>query len=104
MFCPGKRKVADPSVERHLLQTAALIAYHQPLLQSELVSMVGARAYDHVKELSDLGLVQSRREGRSYALSTTKEFPRAFGLSGQTNDSLRAELSRMLESKRADVD
>jgi len=94
------RKLAQPTIARYLLRTAALIAYHQPLLQSELVNIGGARIYDHVKELIELGLVRASREGRSYKLSTTEEFPTAFGLRGTTNDELKRELQQRLEQSK----
>ena len=43
--------LAAPEVNPKLLKTAALIAYHQPMRQSELVEMYGSKIYDHVKEL-----------------------------------------------------
>ena len=42
-------------IPQRLLPAAALVAYHQPMAQSQLVDMLGQRAYDHVR---DLALVQ----------------------------------------------
>ncbi len=35
-------------IPQRLLPAAALVAYHQPMAQSQLVDMLGQRAYDHV--------------------------------------------------------
>ena len=44
-----------------LLKAAALIAYHQPMPQSRLVELLGQRAYDHIRELAQAGLIASQR-------------------------------------------
>ena len=55
------------------------MAYHQPMSQSQLVEMLGQKAYDHVRELSNLGLLDRRREGLTRRLTTTRRFAEYFG-------------------------
>ena len=81
-----KPKVAHamPAIGRteippRLLPIAALIAYHQPMTQSQLVDMVGPKTYDHVRDLAQLGLVDRRRNGVSRRLTTTRRFSEYFG-------------------------
>lgn len=71
--------IARPELPAKLLQTAALIAYHQPLIQSELVEYIGPKAYDHVRELAARGLIERRRKGNSRRLQTTPRFSEYFG-------------------------
>ncbi|MDP6905810.1 MAG: SMC-Scp complex subunit ScpB [Candidatus Thalassarchaeaceae archaeon] len=66
-------------IPKRLLAPVALIAYHQPMAQSQLVDMVGQRAYDHVRELANLGLVDRRRDGLTRRLTTTRRFAEYFG-------------------------
>jgi segregation and condensation protein B len=73
---PKETKTDLPS---RLLKAASLIAYHQPMPQSRLVDMLGPRAYDHVRELAQRGMVQRRRDGNTRRLSTTRRFSEAFG-------------------------
>ena len=68
-----------PDVPQRLLPAAALIAYHQPMRQAQLVDMLGQRAYDHVRELAQLGFVDRRRDGLSRRLTTTRRFAEYFG-------------------------
>ena len=68
-----------PDVPQRLLPAAALIAYHQPMRQAQLVDMLGQRAYDHVRELASLGFVDRRRDGLSRRLTTTRRFAEYFG-------------------------
>tara|TARA_Y100000588_G_scaffold190756_1_gene204680 strand:+ start:3794 stop:4414 length:621 start_codon:yes stop_codon:yes gene_type:complete len=66
-------------IPQRLLPAAALIAYHQPMAQSQLVDMLGQRAYDHVRDLSEMGLVDRRRDGLTRRLTTTRRFAEYFG-------------------------
>ena len=68
-----------PDVPQRLLPAAALIAYHQPMRQAQLVDMLGQRAYDHVRELASLGFIDRRRDGLSRRLTTTRRFAEYFG-------------------------
>ena len=62
-----------------LLPAAALIAYHQPMQQSQLKDMLGQKAYDHVRDLSSMGLIDKRRDGLTRRLTTTRRFAEYFG-------------------------
>jgi chromosome segregation and condensation protein ScpB len=66
-------------IPQRLLPAAALVAYHQPMAQSQLVDMLGQKAYDHVRDLADLGLLDRRREGLTRRLTTTRRFAEYFG-------------------------
>ena len=68
-----------PDTPQKLLPAAALIAYHQPMAQSQLVEMLGQRAYEHVRELANLGLIDRRRDGLTRRLTTTRRFAEYFG-------------------------
>ncbi|MDC0831886.1 segregation and condensation protein B [Leptolyngbya valderiana BDU 20041] len=61
-------------------RTLAAIALKQPILQSELVDWRGSGAYQHVKELMELGLVRRRKspDARSYELRVTPKFHQYF--------------------------
>jgi segregation and condensation protein B len=60
-------------------KTLALIAYREPVKQSEIVRMQGNKAYSYIKRLVRKGLVKSEKEGRTRILMLTKEFERYFG-------------------------
>ncbi len=66
-------------IPQRLLPAAALIAYHQPMAQSQLVDMLGQRAYDHVRDLARMGLIDRRRDGLTRRLTTTRRFAEYFG-------------------------
>lgn len=62
------------------LRTLAAIALKRSITQSDLVSLRGSGAYQHVQELVESGFVRKRRqsEGRSYWLQVTDKFHQYF--------------------------
>ena len=83
------RAFAPPEIDRDILKTVALIAYHQPILQSDLFDMIGSKVYEHTKMLEDLGLIARKPSGRSLALTTTRYFAEFFGLKSTGRDDIR---------------
>lgn len=72
-------KATKTDMPPKLLKAAALIAYHQPMPQSRLVELLGQKAYDYVRELAQLGMVDRRKDGNTRRLATTRRFSEAFG-------------------------
>lgn len=93
------RTLASPEIPEKVLKTAALIAYHQPLRQSELVDMHGSKIYDHVKELMSLGLVMARTEGSTKVLTTTHRFSEAFGISSVSKKQVKGHVREKVLEK-----
>ena len=72
-------KETKTEIPQKFLKAAALIAYHQPIPQSRLVELLGQKAYDYVRELAQLGMVDRRKDGNTRRLSTTRRFSETFG-------------------------
>lgn len=89
-------KFAPPEIPAKLLKTLALIAYHQPMKQSELVDMLGTKVYDHVPLLVERGLVKAREEGVTKILVTTNLFPEYFGLDAEDREQVRATMAKLV--------
>ena len=81
-----------------LLKAAALIAYHQPIPQSRLVELLGQRAYDHIRELAQAGLIGRRRDGNTRRLTTTRRFSEMFGCPHTDRKKVKAWFRDMVES------
>lgn len=92
-FADASRHIVPPEIPLHLLRTLALIAYHQPVRQADLKEMVGSKVYSHVGRLHDAGLVDKEREGITYALTTTSEFPEYFGIPADDPERIREFLA-----------
>ncbi|MDB9834864.1 SMC-Scp complex subunit ScpB [Candidatus Poseidoniaceae archaeon] len=72
-------KETKTEIPQKLLKAAALVAYHQPMAQSRLVELLGQKAYDYVRELAQLGMIDRRKDGNTRRLITTRRFSEAFG-------------------------
>lgn len=97
-FTPHVKKFVNrPLLSVGPLKTLSYIAYRQPVAQKRVVDVRGHHAYGHVKELKDMGLIASERNGRSTVLRTTEYFADYFGLS-QDTASMKRELKHVFEN------
>lgn len=87
-------KLAKMEIPQKLLKTLALIAYHQPIKQSELVRIIGPKVYEHVPELCETGLISARQEGQTKILCTTSLFPEYFGIDSTDPDEIKKYLAK----------
>lgn len=87
---------APMELSKGLLKTLAIIAYHQPVLQSKLKSIVGSQVYDYVKDLKDKGFIKAQREGRTKKIEATSYFYDYFGFNEKNKDKMRATLYKRL--------
>jgi len=79
-FAPMVRNLTPyQDLGRGLLRVLALVAYKQPITQSEVVKVIGNRAYEYVKRLEERGLIKTVKHSRTKALIATKEFANYFG-------------------------
>ncbi len=88
-YAEQTRHIVPPEVPRHVVRTLALIAYHQPILQSDLKDLVGSKVYEHVGHLVEAGMVRKTPDGLTYALSTTSDFPEYFGIPEDDPERIR---------------
>lgn len=70
-------------LSRGLLKVLAMVAYKQPITQSQIVKAIGNRTYEYVKQLEQRGLIRTVKTGRTKALVATKEFASYFGLESE---------------------
>jgi segregation and condensation protein B len=87
-------------LSRGLLRVLSIIAYHEPINQSEIVKVVGNRTYEYVKDLESRGLIKSEKKSRTKILSTTQRFEEYFGAKKESIKKL-AE-NRLEERKETD--
>jgi segregation and condensation protein B len=74
--------VSEMELTKSVLETMAVIAWKAPVLQSEIVNVRHNKAYEHIKELEDLGFLRKDSEGRSYRLNLTEKFFEYFDVDG----------------------
>lgn len=94
-FLPSAHAVTPVDLPPRTLKTLTLIAYHQPMLQSLLVRMIGDAAYEEVPRLRGLALIHAEPKGATLELRTTKLFAEYFGITATKPEEIR----RFLEQK-----
>ncbi len=92
-----RRLVKRPLLTSGPLKTLAYVAYRQPVAQSHVIDVRGARSYGHIKELEELGLVSGEKLGKTKILRTTEEFADYFNLSHDLR-LMKRQLNSLFES------
>ncbi len=106
------RKI-NPNTEltRTMMETLAVIAWKQPITQSEVITIRTNKAYDHIAELEKMGFLVKEKYGRTFMLKLTQKFFDYFDLrDAQAARELFShiketeETQRKLEEARAAAD
>ncbi len=88
--------LSESELNRPTQATLALIAYKQPVLQSEIIRMRGNTAYDHVKLLRESEFITSEKKGRTRLLRLA---PRFFDYFDIVEDQLKSKFSGTKENE-----
>lgn len=94
----------EMELDKPLLETLAVIAWRQPILQSEVIKIRSTTAYDHIRALLDKNFITREKYGKSYILKTTKQFEEYFELPGKEAArklfaGIEGELERSMKRK-----
>lgn len=95
-FLPSVHSIQPIEIPPRALKSLTLIAYHQPMLQSVLVKMVGEYAYQDVAELQSFGLIRTEPKGSTLELTTTARFAEYFGIGSSRPEQIREFLAKKL--------
>ncbi|MEW5822391.1 MAG: SMC-Scp complex subunit ScpB [Cyanobacteriota bacterium] len=71
-------------MSENALKTLSAIAIKQPVLQSDLVNIIGMGVYDHINYLLGKELISKKPKGKSFMIKTTTKFNEYFKLTGDT--------------------
>ena len=69
-----RRLSMHPQLSIGPLKTLSYIAYHQPVVQSSVAKVRGSHAYQHIRELKRMGLIETENLGRTKIIRTTEAF------------------------------
>ena len=61
------------------LKTLAMVAYHAPVKQSDIVNARGNRAYEHLRKLEEIGLLRSEKFSHTRIMKLSRKFFEYFG-------------------------
>jgi segregation and condensation protein B len=95
-YVPTVHSVTPVEMAPRTLKALTLVAYHQPILQSVLVRMIGDVAYEEVQHLRTLGLIHTEAKGSTLELTTTRRFAEYFGIASTRPEEIRRYLEQKL--------
>ncbi len=72
--------VSSTELERPLMETLAVIAWRYPIIQSDVIKLRSAAAYDHMRALEEQGYINKEKFGRTFRVKLTKKFFEYFDL------------------------
>src|SRR3989344_505667 len=72
--------VSNSELDSPTTKTLAIIAYKQPVTQSDVIKIRGNKAYDHIKSLKESNLITSEKKGRTRLLKLTGNFYEYFDI------------------------
>lgn len=90
-----KKFTTKPLLTIGPLKTLSYIAYHQPVMQSQVVEDRGSHVYAHLKQMEEMGLIiRERLNPRGNVIETTAYFADYFGF-GQDPEKSKIQLHQM---------
>ncbi len=92
-----KRLVKRRFLSKGPLRTLAFIAYKQPITQAYVSKVRGKLAYQHIKKLCEMGLINDEKLGNTKVLRTTDTFADYFNLSHNIS-TMKQQLKRFFDT------
>jgi segregation and condensation protein B len=79
-------------------RSLAIIAYKEPVQQSEIIRIQGNKAYTYLKHLQKRNLIKAEKKGRTKIIRLTPEFERYFG---EEKESIKERLESSQNPEKA---
>ena len=98
--------VVETELPKTIIETLAVIAYKYPALQSEITKIRTNKAYDHLRELEELGYITREKFGRTKKIKLTNKFFQYFDLPREKLKEAFSgfqEVEKMIEEKQAEA-
>ncbi|MBD3249519.1 hypothetical protein GF336_05720 [Candidatus Woesearchaeota archaeon] len=106
----AQKLVTKTELDKPLMETLAVIAWKYPLLQAEVVRIRHNKAYDHLKQLEEMGFISRNVYGRTRKITLTQKFFEYFDLPSkeQRKEAFKAmvpgETQEKIEGMEKDID
>ncbi|MBU0615391.1 MAG: SMC-Scp complex subunit ScpB [Nanoarchaeota archaeon] len=101
-----KKIVSKTELSKTLMETLAVIAFKYPIKQADLIRIRSNKAYDHLRELEELGYVSRQKHGRSKLIKLTEKFFEYFDLKEENlRDQFRdfESIAHKIEEKEDEI-
>jgi len=87
--------------DKSVQETLALVAYKNPVLQSEIINLRGNGAYEHISKLKEMELITSEKHGRTRLLKLTPKFYDYFDVADEKLKEEFKDIEEKYASKEA---
>ena len=89
-------QVTPTEIDDSMLKTLSLIAFHQPVKQSNLRRMAGEKIYQHVDDLTTMHLIHTKKHRNTELITLSKRFPEYFGLDVTKPEDIKDFLAKKI--------
>src|SRR3989338_9400034 len=99
--------VTETELSKTIMETLAVIAFKYTLKQSELIKIRTNKAYDHLKELEEMGYITRQKHGRTNLIKLTQKFFEYFDLpEGNLREQFQdfQSIARAIEEKEKEIE
>jgi len=102
-----ERVAPTTELSKAVTETLAVIAFKYPILQSDLIKIRSNKAYEHLKELEELGFITRQKHGRTRLIKLTQKFFEYFDL---PKEKLKEqfkdfeEIAKSIEEKEKEIE
>lgn len=107
-FLPLVQKIiTETELSKTVVETLAVIAFKYPIKQSELIKIRTNKAYDHLKELEQMGYISRQKHGRTNLIKLTQKFFEYFDLrEEQLKEKFRdfSTIAKAIEDKEQEIE
>lgn len=107
-FLPLVQKIiTETELSKTVTETLAVIAFKYPIKQSDLIKIRTNKAYDHLKELEQMGYITRQKHGRTNLIKLTQKFFEYFDL---PEEKLKEKfqdfrsIAKAIEDKETEID
>jgi len=74
------RIIKETKLDKGLMETLAVIAWKYPITQAEVIKLRHSKAYEHLKQLMEMGFIAKEKSGRTYKIKLGQKFFEYFDL------------------------
>ncbi|MFC1801099.1 SMC-Scp complex subunit ScpB [Nanoarchaeota archaeon] len=75
--------ITETELDKSTMETLAVIAWKYPILQSDVIKIRHNKAYEHMKQLKEMGFIVKEKSGRTFKIKLTEKFFSYFDLPTQ---------------------
>lgn len=102
-----KKIITETELTKTIMETLAVIAFKYPIKQADLIKIRTNKAYDHLKELEEMGYITRQKHGRTKLIKLTQKFFEYFDLPEENlKEHFRdfESIAKAIEEKETEVE